>query len=98
MERQISLILANSRPAGIIDAGVEARPDRASPARGRPRYGAFGLIASAALAVVATLLWVSPSAGAPSRQGAGAQVTQVRVPAAPSVAADGAPDQAVTTR
>ena len=31
----------------------------------RSRYGILGLVASAALTVIATLVWVSPSAGAP---------------------------------
>jgi hypothetical protein len=77
VDRQIDLILANARAAGILDAGVGARPDRAAPLRGHHRYGAVGLIASAALALVATLLWVSPSAGAPSAQGAGAPAPAV---------------------
>jgi hypothetical protein len=72
VDRQIRLILAQPRAPGIVDAAVGACPDRAAPVRGRRRYGAFGLVASAALAVVATLLWVSPSAGAPSGGAAGA--------------------------
>jgi hypothetical protein len=34
----------------------------------RSRYGAIGLVASAAIAVLASLLWASPSAGAPPDQ------------------------------
>ena len=34
----------------------------------RTRYGAIGLVASAAIAVITTLLWASPSAGAPPDQ------------------------------
>jgi hypothetical protein len=51
--------------------------------RRRTRYGAIGLVASAALAVITTLLWASPSAGAPPDQAivVPAQVSQVHSPA-----------------
>jgi hypothetical protein len=77
VDRQIGRILADPRAGLIAAAGVGARPARAAPARRRPRYGAFGLVASAALAVAATLLWVSPSAGAPAGGGAGAPAQAV---------------------
>jgi hypothetical protein len=77
VDRQIGRILADTRAGLFPDAGVGARPAGATPARGRPRYGAVGLVASAALALGATLLWVSPSAGAPAGRGAGATAQAV---------------------
>jgi len=47
------------------------------------RYGTLGLVASAALAVITTLVWVSPSAGAPLRNADPAS-GQVRISASAS--------------
>jgi hypothetical protein len=54
---------------GRIDHRRVARalPRGGSRHRQRSRLGALGLAASAGLAVLATLLWVSPSAGSPNR-------------------------------
>jgi hypothetical protein len=49
--------------------------------RGRSPCGVLGLAISAAVAVAATLLWVSPSAGAPSRQAVTIPAHAERVPA-----------------
>ena len=64
------------------------RPARRAPKwtgaaqRRRTRYGAIGLVASAAVAVITTLLWASPSAGAPPDQAINVptQVGQVHSP------------------
>jgi hypothetical protein len=81
MELQIARILAvPRREAPIYRRNADPLPQ--STLRGnRRRYGALGLVTSAAIAVIATLLWVSPSAGAPTAQanGAHARVIQSRV-------------------
>jgi hypothetical protein len=70
VDGQVARIVATPRPTRRVDdRGRHRRVDR-SCAQGRPRYGALGLAASALLAVVASLLWVSPSAGAPSGRAA----------------------------
>jgi hypothetical protein len=70
MDAQIARIVAVPRTARRVDdEGRHRRADR-SWSRSRPRYGALGLAASAFIAVVASLLWVSPSAGAPSGRAA----------------------------
>lgn len=46
----------------------EQRGRSGTPRRSRSRCGVLGLVVSAAAAIAATLLWVTPSAGAPSRQ------------------------------
>jgi hypothetical protein len=76
IEIQIARILAAPRVDETTHRGV--RPRRRQPAqpartvratrRTGPRYGALGLVTSAALAVIATVLWVSPSAGQPLGQ------------------------------
>jgi hypothetical protein len=71
VELQIARILAVPRgdeaDHGAVRPvpGPTARPTPRPTRRARPRYGALGLLASAALAVIASLLWVSPSAGEP---------------------------------
>ena len=50
-------------------AATQRAPQWAGASHGRrSRYGAIGLVASAAIAVMASLLWASPSAGAPPDQ------------------------------
>jgi hypothetical protein len=70
IEMQIARILAVPRGDEADHRGVGslARPTVKASRRPRPRYGALGLVTSAALAVIATLLWVSPSAGEPIGQ------------------------------
>jgi hypothetical protein len=74
VEIEIERILALPRvtPAETSDSGH----GRAwTELRHRPRYGRLGLIASAAIAVVATVVWVSPSAGAPLHSAEGGTPT-----------------------
>jgi negative regulator of sigma E activity len=63
VEMQIARILASpdGQPPADNTQGVRKWTDLPP----RSRYGTLGLVASAALAVIATLVWVSPSAGAP---------------------------------
>jgi hypothetical protein len=70
IEIQIARILAVPGGDATAHRGVRARrlPTARAARRARPRYGALGLAASAALAVIATVLWVSPSAGQPVGQ------------------------------
>jgi hypothetical protein len=70
MDAQIARIVAVPRTTRRVDDGGHRRRADRSWSRSRPRYGALGLAASAFLAVVASLLWVSPSAGAPSGRAA----------------------------
>jgi hypothetical protein len=67
----LTRIIATPRPgamaAAAAPAGREPQWTRAARRR-RTRYGAIGLAASAAVAVITTLLWASPSAGAPPDQ------------------------------
>ena len=69
------------------------------PYRDRSRYGARGLVASAAIAVIATLLWVSPSAGAPSDQAVDtyARVDQMHSSTSTPSVARGVADQSSAT-
>jgi hypothetical protein len=73
----LARIIATSRSGPEVTARVKAStpparraPQWSTPARGRSRYGAIGLVASAAIAVIATVLWASPSAGSPPDQAA----------------------------
>lgn len=64
----IARIVAMPRRSGV-SAGTTRQGRQAGAGQaGRSRGGVLGLALSAAVAVAATLLWVSPSAGAPSRQ------------------------------
>jgi len=82
-EACIARIVATPRPGATTE-----RPARRAPLwtgathRRRTRYGAIGLVASAAIAVITTLLWASPSAGAPPDQAitVPAQVGQAHSP------------------
>jgi hypothetical protein len=60
------------------------RPTAGMTTRTRPRFGVLGLAASAALAVIATLLWVAPSAGQPVRQVGAGQTGAAHHEAAPT--------------
>jgi hypothetical protein len=72
-EVRIARIIATPRPTPTPSASTEP-PARRAPQwtttahRRRARYGAIGLVASAAVAAITTLLWASPSAGAPPDQ------------------------------
>jgi len=67
-EACIARIIATSRRgAPAAPARPGSRWTGAAQLR-RTRYGAIGLVASAAIAVITTLLWASPSAGAPPDQ------------------------------
>ena len=77
-ETCIARIIATPRSGATVTTSVTtlAPPTRwapqrtASPRRRRSRYGAIGIVASAAMAVIATVLWASPSAGSPPDQAA----------------------------
>jgi hypothetical protein len=68
-EACIARIIATPR-AGTKTVGATQRVAQWTgvPHGRRSRYGAIGLVASAAIAVMASLLWASPSAGAPPDQ------------------------------
>lgn len=84
-EACIARIVATPRLPGAMTEPPAARrapqPTRTVHRR-RARYGAIGLVASAAVAVITTLLWASPSAGAPPDQAitVPAQVGQAHSP------------------
>jgi hypothetical protein len=63
VELHIACILAVPRDHGSVR--TLSRPKVRASRLPRIHYGALGLVASAALAVIATLLWISPSAGEP---------------------------------
>jgi ferric-dicitrate binding protein FerR (iron transport regulator) len=68
----IARITATPR-SGAMAAAAAARlapPRTTTPPRRRLRYGAIGLVASAAAAALTTVLWASPSAGSPPDQSA----------------------------
>jgi hypothetical protein len=68
-EACIARIIATSRPGAITAGPTPRAPQWSLASHGRrSRYGAIGLVASAAIAVIASLLWASPSAGAPPDQ------------------------------
>ena len=85
IEARIARIVATPRLPGAMTEPPAARrapqPTRTVHRR-RARYGAIGLVASAAVAVITTLLWASPSAGAPPDQAitVPAQVGQAHSP------------------
>jgi hypothetical protein len=66
VEMEIARIMAVPRDNGANPLEVGGlRRTTTGTTRTRPRYGVLGLAASATLAVIATLLWVAPSAGQP---------------------------------
>jgi hypothetical protein len=68
-EACIARIIATPRSRARTEPLVRRAPQWAGTAhRRRARCGAIGLVASAAVAVITTLLWASPSAGAPPDQ------------------------------
>jgi hypothetical protein len=68
-EACIALIIATPRSGAVTEPSARSAPPWTGMAhRRRARYGAIGLVASAAIAVITTLLWASPSAGAPPDQ------------------------------
>jgi hypothetical protein len=68
-EACIARIMATPRPGAMTEPPARPAPSWTGAAhRRRTRYGAIGLVASAAIAVITTLLWASPSAGAPPDQ------------------------------
>jgi hypothetical protein len=68
-EACIARIVATSRPGAMTPGPTPRAPQWSGVSHGRrSRYGAIGLVASAAIAVMASLLWASPSAGAPPDQ------------------------------
>jgi ferric-dicitrate binding protein FerR (iron transport regulator) len=68
-EACIARIIATPRPGALTEPPARRAPQWTKTAqRRRARYGAIGLVASAAIAVITTLLWASPSAGAPPDQ------------------------------
>jgi ferric-dicitrate binding protein FerR (iron transport regulator) len=71
-----------TRTTTAAPAAPPAPQWRGAPYRRKARYGAIGLVASAAIAVVTTLLWASPSAGSPPDQAINvtAQVVQMHSP------------------
>ena len=82
-EASIARITATPRPRALTEPPARRAPQRTKTAqRRRARYGAIGLVASAAIAVITTLLWASPSAGAPPDQAitVPAQVGQAHSP------------------
>jgi hypothetical protein len=87
---EIVRIMAVPRGDAINSRDVRAllRPADRAATRTRPRYGVLGLAASAALAVIATLLWVSPSAGQPIGQASVVQTGVIHHEIAP-VTTDG---------
>jgi hypothetical protein len=64
----IARIISTPRHEGSAP-GYTAKEQRA-PGQRRSHLGAGGLVASAAIALLAALLWTSPSAGAPPHQAA----------------------------
>ena len=83
-EARLTRIIATPRPGAMAAAAPRRAPKwNGATQQGRTRYGAIGLVASAAVAVVTTLLWASPSAGAPPDQAINvpAQISQVHSPA-----------------
>jgi hypothetical protein len=76
----IARIIATPRPGAMVEQPARRTPQwTGTPPRRRARYGAIGLVASGAIAAITTLLWASPSAGAPPDQAitVPAQVGQV---------------------
>jgi hypothetical protein len=67
-EACIARIIATPRPGAVTAPPARRAPQWATVTHRRTRYGAVGLVASAAIAVITTLLWASPSAGAPPDQ------------------------------
>ena len=68
-EACIARIVATPRHGTMTNPPARRAPQWTGAApRRRVRYGAIGLVASAAIAVITTLLWASPSAGAPPDQ------------------------------
>jgi hypothetical protein len=68
-EACIARIMATSRTGAPTEPPDRRVPQWTATAhRRRARYGAIGLVASAAIAAITTLLWASPSAGAPPDQ------------------------------
>jgi hypothetical protein len=90
IELQIARILAMPRGDARIERRTFGLRMQTAAHRNRPRYGAVGLVASAAIAVIATVLWVSPSAGAPTTQAsrAPAPITESRTAASVSPTGD----------
>jgi hypothetical protein len=64
----IARIVAMPRPDGIGASTTRRVRHPGAEHASRSRIGVLGIALSAAVAGAATLLWVSPSAGAPSRQ------------------------------
>jgi hypothetical protein len=96
VEMQIARILAS--PDGHLPADHTRGVRRWTDLPPRSRYGTLGLVASASLAVIATLVWVSPSAGAPLHN-ADRALGQVGVPAAaPALGHPGADPQRLSSR
>jgi len=82
-EACIARIVATPGPRATTERPARRAPQwTAATRRRRTRYGAIGLVASAAIAVITTLLWASPSAGAPPDQAitVPAQVGQTHSP------------------
>jgi hypothetical protein len=94
IDRQIARILAVPRDNALVER-TKSKPSLTASHRNRLRYGALGLVASAALAVIATLLWVSPSAGAPTAQANAvfAGMTHYHLPGAGSLATNAIADK-----
>jgi hypothetical protein len=68
-EARIARIIATPRSGAVTEQPARRAPHWTGTARRRrARYEAIGLVASAAIAVITTLLWASPSAGAPPDQ------------------------------
>jgi ferric-dicitrate binding protein FerR (iron transport regulator) len=70
-EACIARIITTPRSGAMTEPPARRAPQwtgTATAHRRRARYGAIGLVASAAVAVITTLLWASPSAGAPRDQ------------------------------
>jgi hypothetical protein len=87
-EACIARIIATPRPGAVAEPAARRAPPwaRAAPRR-RTRYGAIGLVASAAIAVVTTMLWASPSAGAPPDRAVNVPAQAAPAQAAPAQAA-----------
>jgi ferric-dicitrate binding protein FerR (iron transport regulator) len=83
-EARIARIIATPRPGTMTEPAPRPPHWTATAHRRRARYGAIGLVASAAIAAITTLLWASPSAGAPPDQAltVPAQVAHVHPPQA----------------
>ena len=68
-EACIARIIATPRTGALTEPPAQRVPPRTATAhRRRARHGGIGLVASAAIAAITTLLWASPSAGAPPDQ------------------------------